>query len=73
MFDARYEISSNISRTRGAAADYMAALALRLSCGDDGRVIGPAGWRACFATGRALERSWCVWVLGLARPMGQAH
>jgi hypothetical protein len=63
-------------QARGAAAGYMAALALRSSCGDECRVIGPAGYFArnrYFAGRGPQEIPGAFWCWGLARPMGRAR
>lgn len=59
-------------RTRGATADYMAALAMQLSCGDDCQVTGPAGSFAT-ALGAPSRDPGAFGCWGLARPMSQAR
>lgn len=72
MLDAQSRPVAVLLASRGATADYMAALSAQLTCGDDCRVIGPAGYGLnsllCWA---ALERS--LVCSGLARPMGRVR
>jgi hypothetical protein len=56
--------------SHGATADYMAALSAQLTCGDECRVIGPAGYGLNSLRRWASRDPWCVLVLGAGAANG---